>query len=73
MSLKYGLFLSQGFALELAGIKDPVEAYETLTRWAQTADQSGYDSVWIPARASAPVTRSGTGYSGYVDPGGGHL
>src|SRR5260370_38473447 len=48
MSLKYGLFLSTGFAQELAGIKDPVEAYETLTRWAQTADQSGYNSVWIP-------------------------
>src|SRR5260370_27523642 len=48
MSLKYGVFLSTGFAQELAGIKDPVEAYETLTRWAQTADQSGYDSVWIP-------------------------
>ena len=48
MSLKYGLYLSPGFAQELAGIKDPVEAYETLTRWAQTADQSGYDSVWIP-------------------------
>src|SRR6266516_4189707 len=48
MSLKYGLYLSPGFAHELAGIKDPVEAYETLTRWAQTADQSGYDSVWIP-------------------------
>src|SRR5256884_8860224 len=48
MSLKYGLFLSPGLAQELAGIKDPVEAYETLTRWAQTADQSGYDTVWIP-------------------------
>ncbi|HEY7126542.1 MAG TPA: LLM class F420-dependent oxidoreductase [Ktedonobacterales bacterium] len=48
MSLRYGLFLSQGFVLELAGIKDPVEAYETLTHWAQTADQSGYDSIWIP-------------------------
>ena len=48
MSLKYGLYLSQGFVHELAGIKDPVEAYETLTRWAQTADQSGYASVWIP-------------------------
>ncbi len=53
MSLKYGLYLSPGFAQELAGIKDPVEAYETLTRWAQTADQSGYDSVWIP------ITRNG--------------
>jgi len=48
MSLKYGLFLPQGYVQELAGIKDPVEAYETLTRWAQTADQSGYDSVWSP-------------------------
>jgi len=47
MSLKYGLFLPQGFTQELAGIKDPVEAYETLTRLAQTADQSGYDAVWI--------------------------
>src|SRR5260221_6902690 len=48
MSIKYGLFLPQGFRQERAGIKDPVEAYETLTRLAQTADQSGYDSVWIP-------------------------
>ncbi len=47
MSLKYGLFLPQGFTKELAGIKDPVEAYETLTRLAQTADESGYDSVWM--------------------------
>src|SRR6266571_1107148 len=48
MSLTYGLYLAQGFAHELAGFKNPVEAYETLTRWAQTADQSGYASVWIP-------------------------
>jgi len=47
MSLKYGLYLPQGFVHELTGIKDPVEAYETLTRLAQTADQSGYDSVWL--------------------------
>jgi F420-dependent oxidoreductase-like protein len=48
MSLKYGLFVPTGFVQELSGIKDPVEAYETLTRWAQTADQSGYASVWLP-------------------------
>ncbi len=47
MSLKYGLFLPQGFVKELAGIKDPVEAYETLTCLAQTADESGYESVWM--------------------------
>jgi hypothetical protein len=34
MSLKYGLYLPQGFTQELAGIEDPVEAYETLTRLA---------------------------------------
>jgi F420-dependent oxidoreductase-like protein len=47
MSLKYSLLLPQGFVHELAGIKNPVEAYETLIRLAQTADQSGYDSVWL--------------------------
>lgn len=47
MSLKYGLYLPQGFVHELAGFTNPVEAYETLTRLAQTADQSGYDSVWL--------------------------
>lgn len=48
MSLTYGIYLSQGFAHELAGFQNPVEAYETLTHWAQTADRSGYASVWIP-------------------------
>jgi F420-dependent oxidoreductase-like protein len=47
MSLKYGLMLPQGFAHELAGMKNPVEAYETLTRLAQAADQAGYDSLWL--------------------------
>jgi F420-dependent oxidoreductase-like protein len=47
MSLKYSLFLPQGVTKELAGIKDPVEAYEALTRVAQTADKSGYESVWV--------------------------
>src|SRR5260221_7465663 len=47
MSLKYSLFLPQGVTKELAGIKDPVEAYETMTRVAQTADESGYESVWV--------------------------
>jgi F420-dependent oxidoreductase-like protein len=58
MSLKYGPFLSAGNAHELAEIPDPVEAYETVTRWAQTAEQSGYDSVWIPDHfVSAPPSQ----------------
>ena len=47
MSLKYGLFLPQGFVHELAGFTDPVTASETLIHLAQTADRSGYDSVWL--------------------------
>jgi F420-dependent oxidoreductase-like protein len=47
MSLKYGIVLPQGCLMELAGIKDPVEAYETMTHVAQTAEECGYASVWL--------------------------
>ena len=32
MSLKFGVSLPQGWNMELASIKDPVEAYEVMTR-----------------------------------------
>ncbi len=47
MPIKYGVSLPQGWTMDLAGIKDPVEAYETLTRVAQTADELGYNSAWL--------------------------
>jgi F420-dependent oxidoreductase-like protein len=47
MTMKYGISLPQGWTMDLASIKDPVEAYETMTRVAQTADESGYESVWL--------------------------
>lgn len=47
MSMKFGLLLPQGFTMNLASIKDPVEAYETLTRVAQTADEVGFESIWL--------------------------
>lgn len=47
MSLKYGVMLPQGFKMDLAGIKDPIEAYETMTRVAQTAEECGYAAVWL--------------------------
>jgi F420-dependent oxidoreductase-like protein len=47
MSLKFGLSLPQGWTMDLAGIKDPVEAYETMTRVAQTADEVGFESAWL--------------------------
>ena len=48
MSLKYSIFLPMGVGGELAGFKDPVEAYEALTHVAQTADELGYETVWLP-------------------------
>jgi F420-dependent oxidoreductase-like protein len=45
--MKYGIVLPQGLAMDLASIKDPVEAYEAMTRVAQTADEAGYHSVWL--------------------------
>ena len=47
MSLKYSVFLPTGVTMDLAGIKDPIEAYEALTRVAQAADESGYETVWV--------------------------
>jgi F420-dependent oxidoreductase-like protein len=47
MSMKFGLTLPQGWLMDLAEIGDPVEAYETMTRVAQTADVCGYESVWL--------------------------
>ncbi|HEY4033516.1 MAG TPA: LLM class F420-dependent oxidoreductase, partial [Ktedonobacteraceae bacterium] len=47
MPMKYGLSLPQGWRMDLADIKDPVEAYEAMTHVAQTADECGYESVWL--------------------------
>ena len=47
MSLQFGLSLPQGWNMELVSIKDPVEAYEAMTRVAQTADELGFTSAWL--------------------------
>ena len=47
MPMKYGVSRPQGWIMDLASIKDPVEAYETMTRVAQTADEVGFDSAWL--------------------------
>lgn len=47
MALKFGLLVPQGWTMDLAGIKDPVEAYETMTSVAQTADEVGFASAWF--------------------------
>lgn len=33
--------------MDLVGITDPVEAYESMTRVAQVAEEVGFDSIWL--------------------------
>jgi F420-dependent oxidoreductase-like protein len=47
MALKYGLIVPQGWRMDLVGITDPSEAYETMTRVAQLAEEVGFDSIWL--------------------------
>ncbi len=47
MALKFGVSLPQGWTMDLTDIKDPVQAYEAMTSVAQTADEYGYESVWL--------------------------
>jgi F420-dependent oxidoreductase-like protein len=47
MAVKFGVFVPQGWKMDLAGIDDPIEQYETMTRLARLADELSYDSIWI--------------------------
>ncbi len=47
MTLKFGLVLPQGRRMDLAGMSNPIEAYETMTRVAQEAEALGFHSVWL--------------------------
>ncbi len=47
MTMQFGVLLPQAWNMDLVGIKDPVEAYETMTHIAHTADEAGFTSVWL--------------------------
>ncbi len=48
MAIRFGVFVPQGWRMDLVGIDDPVEQYETMTRVAQAADREpGWDSIWV--------------------------
>ncbi|HEY0757520.1 MAG TPA: LLM class F420-dependent oxidoreductase [Ktedonobacteraceae bacterium] len=47
MALKFGLVVPQGWRMDLTHIPDPVEAYETMTRVALLAEETGFDSIWL--------------------------
>src|SRR5438445_9003821 len=47
MTMKFGVMVLKGWRMDLVGIPDPVEAYETMTRVAQEAEALGFDSIWL--------------------------
>jgi F420-dependent oxidoreductase-like protein len=47
MNVKFGLFVPQGWKMDLVDIDDPVEQYEAMTAVAKRADQGPWDSVWV--------------------------
>src|SRR5713226_372477 len=47
MTMKFGLIVPQGWRMDLVGIADPAEAYETMTRVAREAEAVGFDSIWL--------------------------
>jgi F420-dependent oxidoreductase-like protein len=47
MAPKVGVFVPQGWKMDLVDIPDPVEKYEAMTRVAQEAERLGFDSIWV--------------------------
>src|SRR5206468_4288457 len=45
--LKVGVFVPQGWRMDLAEVRDPVEKYETMSRCALEAESAGFDAVWV--------------------------
>lgn len=47
MAVKFGVFVPQGWKLDLVGIADPSEQYERMTTVARAAEEAGFDSIWV--------------------------
>jgi F420-dependent oxidoreductase-like protein len=47
MVMDFGVFVPQGWRMDLTEIKDPVEQYAAMTRVAQEADNGPWDSIWV--------------------------
>src|SRR6516164_8254515 len=45
--MKYSVEIPNGWKMNLAMIKDPIEAYEAMTNVAKAADKDGYESIWM--------------------------
>ena len=47
MAVKFGVFVPQGWQMNLVEIDDPVEQFEAMTHVARQADAGGWDSIWV--------------------------
>ena len=47
MSVRFGVFVPQGWKMDLVEIADPVEKYEAMTAVAKAADSGPWDSIWL--------------------------
>ena len=47
MSVRFGVFVPQGWKMDLAEIADPVDQYEAMTAVAKLADAGPWDSIWL--------------------------
>jgi F420-dependent oxidoreductase-like protein len=45
--LKLGVFVPQGWRMDLADVADPVEKFETMSRCATEAEKAGFDAIWV--------------------------
>ena len=45
--LKFGVFVPQGWRMDLVDIRDPVEKYETMSRCAREAERAGFDAIFV--------------------------
>ena len=45
--VRFGVFVPQGWILDLVDVDDPVEQFETMSRVAQAAERLGFDSIWL--------------------------
>jgi F420-dependent oxidoreductase-like protein len=45
--MRFGVFVPQGWRMDLVGIADPIEQFEAMTRVAKAADAGPWTSIWV--------------------------
>jgi F420-dependent oxidoreductase-like protein len=45
--MKFGVFVPQGWRMDLVDIADPEQKYEAMTRVAREAESHSFDSIWL--------------------------